>query len=102
MPERYQTLYDAAQAHLGDWLEVMPTTTGMHTVAYLRHGLDAERCQLPPPPLAASPWLPISRFCTEPFPRQGLVLGFRGFGAPQIEQGVRVLRGVFEGLRAAA
>ncbi|QJP12759.1 PLP-dependent aminotransferase family protein [Starkeya sp. ORNL1] len=99
--ERYQTLYDAAQAQLGDWLDIMPTTTGMHTVAYLKHGLDAERVGAAATARGITV-APISRFCTEPFPRQGLVLGFSGFGAPQIEQGVRVLRGVFEGLRAAA
>lgn len=89
--ERYQALEDAAREHLAPDLEVIPTQTGMHTIAYLRDGLDA----LALTQAAARRGVtvaPISRFCLEPVARDGLVLGFSGFTTAEIKAGVLDLR----------
>ncbi|MFY7959134.1 MAG: PLP-dependent aminotransferase family protein [Elsteraceae bacterium] len=97
--ERYQTLLDAVREHLSEWLEIVPTTTGLHTVALLRPGLDADAVTL----VAAENGLtvvPIARFCIEPIERQGLVLGFSGFSPAQIRSAALQLRAVLKGARA--
>jgi GntR family transcriptional regulator/MocR family aminotransferase len=91
--ERYQTLLDAVREQLSDWLEIVPTTTGLHTVALLRPGLDADAITK----VAAENGLtvvPIARFCIEPIERQGLVLGFSGFSPAQIRSAALQLRAV--------
>lgn len=91
--ERYQTLLDAVREQLSDWLEIVPTTTGLHTVALLRPGLDADAITM----VAAESGLtvvPIARFCIEPIERQGLVLGFSGFSPAQIRSAALQLRAV--------
>lgn len=95
--ERHQALIDAAESHLAEWLEMTPTTTGMHCAAFLRPGLDAEAISA----AAANKGLtvvPISRFCLTPIDRQGLVLGFSGFSPSQIEAGAKRLREVLSGM----
>ncbi|MDQ0511770.1 MocR-like pyridoxine biosynthesis transcription factor PdxR [Ancylobacter amanitiformis] len=89
--ERYQTLVETAQTLLGDWLDIVPTTTGMHTVGFFKQGLDAERVCAEAARLGLTV-APISRFCIAPYPRQGVVLGFSGFSPAQIRAGMPLLR----------
>jgi GntR family transcriptional regulator/MocR family aminotransferase len=99
--ERYQALYDGVQAHLADFLEIMPTNTGMHTAAFLKRGLKAEKVAK----RAAECGLtltPLGRFCIVPYDRQGFALGFSGFSTPQIETAVRLLKSVFADVTIAA
>ncbi len=75
----------------------MPTTTGLHTVAFLKGGLKAGD-------LAAAAAVhdltveTIARFCIEPIGREGVVLGFSGFTPSQIQSSARLLRNVIDGL----
>jgi GntR family transcriptional regulator/MocR family aminotransferase len=88
--ERHQVFLDAARARLSEWLDVVPTTTGLHTVGLLRAGLVGADVAA----AAAQRGLtvaPISRFCIEPIAAEGLVLGFSGITPAQIKAGVAVL-----------
>lgn len=96
--ERHQALLAAAATHLAGDVEVVPTHTGMHTIAYLRDGLDAPAVAR----AAAERGItvaPISRFGLEPVMRDGLVLGFSGFTPTQILAGVMGLRQAIDDLR---
>jgi GntR family transcriptional regulator/MocR family aminotransferase len=89
--ERYQALEDAALEHLAPDLEVISTQTGMHTIAYLRDGLDPVEMTRAAAKRGVTV-APISRFCLEPVARDGLVLGFSGFTTAEIKAGVLDLR----------
>ncbi len=95
--ERYQTLVDAVSEHLSDYLEIVPTTTGLHTVAFLKGGLKAADVAA----AAADRDLTvetITRFCIEPIAREGVVLGFSGFTPAQIQGSARLLKRVIADL----
>jgi GntR family transcriptional regulator/MocR family aminotransferase len=87
--ERQTALLAAAPA-LARWMEVVPTPTGMHAVAWLVPGLSGEAVAR----IAEAQNLtvaPLARFCLAPFPREGVLLGFSGVPSAQIEDGVRRL-----------
>ena len=92
--ERHDALVDAARNRLTRWLDVQPTTIGLHVVGFLKRGLNgadiadaAERKGLTV--------APISRFCVEPHPREGVILGFSGIAPQRIRAGVDRLAEVF-------
>jgi GntR family transcriptional regulator/MocR family aminotransferase len=91
--ERYQVFFNAARDTLPEWLDVIPTNTGLHTIGILRAGLVGSQISA----AAADRGLtvaPISRFCIEPIGTEGLVLGFSGITPAQISAGIRTLRDV--------
>jgi GntR family transcriptional regulator/MocR family aminotransferase len=98
--ERYQALEDAALAHLAPDLQVVPTQTGMHTIAYLRDGLDAVALTRAAARRGVTV-APISRFCLDPVARDGLVLGFSGFTPADIRAGAMDLRRSIDDLAGA-
>lgn len=88
--ERHEVLVEAARARLSEWLDVVPTNAGLHTVAFLRAGLIGAEVAA----AAAERGLtvvPISRFCIEPIAAEGLVLGFSGIAPAQIKAGIATL-----------
>jgi GntR family transcriptional regulator/MocR family aminotransferase len=95
--ERHDALIDWAGRSLSPWLHVEPTTIGLHTAAFLKPGLVAadisERCAARGVTVA-----PISRFCFEPYPREGFVLGFSGIPPAKIRQGVESLADVLKNM----
>lgn len=91
--ERQQALIDAVTRRLSRWLDIVPTTTGIHTIAYLKPGFDADAVSAAAASRAIT-LTPLSRFCIEPLPLQGFVLGFGGFAPAQIQAGVRILERV--------
>jgi GntR family transcriptional regulator/MocR family aminotransferase len=95
--ERHDTLVEAAHARLSPWLDMQTASMGLHTIGYLKRGLNAADVA----EAAARRDLtvaPISRFCIEPYPREGLVLGYSGIVPAKIKAGVEVLADVFEEL----
>jgi GntR family transcriptional regulator/MocR family aminotransferase len=91
--ERHDALVEAAGQHLTPWLDVQPATTGLHTVGYLKRGLNgadvasaAEKHRITV--------APISSFCVEPHPREGLVLGFSGTPPGRIRSAVARLAAI--------
>ncbi|MCC6469403.1 MAG: PLP-dependent aminotransferase family protein [Alphaproteobacteria bacterium] len=88
--EKYQILFDAGRQQLSDWLDIQPTSTGLHTIGLLRGGLVGAEVSA----AAAARGLtvaPISRFCITPVDVEGLVLGFSGVSPRQITSGVAAL-----------
>ncbi len=95
--ERYQALLDAGAQHLSPWLDIVPTNTGLHTIAWLKRGL----CGADVSAAAARRNLTVASidcFCIEPIEREGLVLGFGGISAARIEAGVKALAKAIEEL----
>ena len=95
--ERCQSLLAAADRHLAPWLDVVATNTGLHTVAWLKQGLrgaDVARAAAERNLTVAA----IDRFYIGPLPRQGVMLGFGGFGPVQIEAGAKTLAEVLSRL----
>jgi GntR family transcriptional regulator/MocR family aminotransferase len=95
--ERHDALVDAANEKLTPWFDIQATTMGLHTVGFLKRGLNAADVA----EAAAKRDItvaPISRFCIEPYGREGLVLGFSGIAPAKIRAGVGILAEVFRGL----
>lgn len=99
--DRYAALETAVRERLGDWLELVPTGSGLHTVAWLTAPFDADRVAR----LAGAQGItltPLARFARLPQAREGFVMGFSGFSQAQIAAGVEVLGGIFRHLAANA
>lgn len=95
--ERHQVLLDASRQWLADWLEVVPTDTGLHTIARLAPSLDEEavaQCALDHGVIVT----PVSRYCAAPIPTRGLVIGFGGVKPVEIVQGVKLLAKAFRSM----
>lgn len=88
--ERRNALVDAIRRELGSVLDVVAPEAGMHLVAWLPTGVDGQTITN-----AAAAYglriLPVSRFCLNPPPRDGLVLGFAGNTPWQLRAGVHQL-----------
>src|SRR3984885_1824020 len=88
--QRRTALVEAIQKHLDDKLEVVGAEAGMHLVALLPRGasdvaIAKKAAQLG---IAAQP---LSSCCSKPPSRGGLILGYGGADARQLEDGVRKL-----------
>lgn len=98
--ERHQVLIEAARRHLTGLLDVEEADTGLHTIGHLRADLPeaevARRAEERGVTVA-----PIHRFCLEPVPLNGLVLGFSGIKPAEIEAGVGTLARLLEEMASA-
>src|SRR5580698_8955806 len=88
--QRRAALVEAIRKHLGEQLEVVGAEAGMHLVALLPRGasdvaIAKKAAQLG---IAAQP---LSSCCSKPPSRGGLILGYGGADARQLEDGVRKL-----------
>lgn len=93
--ERHEALLSASRQRLAGLLEVVPTHSGLHTIAHLpatvsevavARDADAHNITVSP----------IGRFALAPVGVNGLVLGFGGVSPKLIEAGVDVLAQVLE------
>lgn len=101
--ERHDTLCAAAGRRLAGLLQVVPSHSGLHTIARFQVALS-EQAVVEAARQRAITVSPITRFLlTPPSGRgvNGLVLGFGAIRPPDIEQGVEVLGQVMEQLCAA-
>jgi len=90
--ERRAALVDALANELGPDVEVLGGQAGMHLVATLPPGSPDHR--ISEHAARQGLWaMPLSA-CYVGEPRPGLVLGFGGTSVPEIDEGVRRLRGV--------
>src|SRR5581483_4125123 len=88
--ERQAALLSAAGRHLDELLDVRPTETGLHTVAWLPDGADEEQA------VAAAARLgvetrPLASYRLASRGRAGLVLGFVAVSPGDLRLGVRRL-----------
>ena len=94
--ERHEALCAAARRHLAGALEIVPSSSGLHTVGWLTakaSGHD-EAALVAAAAEQGVTVAPLSRYAIAPRAegaRQGLVLGFGGVGVEQIERGAQVL-----------
>ena len=101
--ERHEALCQSAARHLTGVLEVERSSSGLHTVGWLRAGHDeaAVVAEAAARQLTVSA---ISRYATAPLgpaAPHGLVLGFGGVAPAQIEHGVELLAQVLQRTRPA-
>jgi GntR family transcriptional regulator/MocR family aminotransferase len=93
--ERQQVLCEAANRYLAGRLDVLPTDSGLNTIAYLAPPWSEEAVTEAARRRRVTV-APLSRFCLEPIDRQGLVLGFSGIRPEAIVHGVRILAEVLD------
>jgi GntR family transcriptional regulator/MocR family aminotransferase len=98
--ERHHCLVTAVRERLSHWIEIVPTHTGMHVVAWLRGDLKADAVSAAAAARGVTA-APVSRFALEPIGREGLVLGFAAFTAARIQAGVAALEDVLHSLAPA-
>lgn len=91
--DRQQVLLGACRTHLADWLDVTPDEAGMHLVGWLRAGLD-DRLVAARARARGIETTPLSAAYHALAPRQGLLLGYAGVPAAEIEAAARRLRDV--------
>lgn len=91
--ERHETLCDAAQRRLAGALDIVPSQSGLHTIAHLR-GRHTEMGVVQAAAQRNITVSPIGRFALDKVSSRGLVLGFGGVRPPEIDAGVRVLEQV--------
>ena len=88
--ERRSALGEAIRKELGNVLEVVDAEAGMHLVALLPPGVD-DRAVSRKAAEAGISTVPLSSCYVRPPARGGLVLGYGGTDAAQIDAGVRAL-----------
>ena len=74
--ERQSLLLGSLRRKAAGLLEIQPSQAGMHLMAWLPEGMDdleASRRLW----AAGVETVPLSIYCSMPYPRQGLLLGFR-------------------------
>jgi GntR family transcriptional regulator / MocR family aminotransferase len=91
--ERHEALCAAARQHLRGALDIVPSSSGLHTVGWMASGLD-EAAVVAAAAERGVTVTPLARYAIAPpaqGARQGLVLGFGGVGVEQIERGAEEL-----------
>src|SRR5271156_3305916 len=88
--QRRAALVEAIQKHLGNQLEVVGAEAGMHLAALLPRGVNDVRVAKKAAQLGIAAQ-PLSSCCSKPPIRGGLILGYGGADARQLEDGVRKL-----------
>jgi GntR family transcriptional regulator/MocR family aminotransferase len=89
--ERRGILIDSIQTQLGSMLEVIGADAGMHLTALLPQGVDDREVTLRAARNGISV-MPLSMCCLKAPARGGLILGYGGTNADEIQDGIRRLR----------
>jgi len=98
--ERRDALYSELQQQAGDLLEVPLPNAGMHLIAWLPEGVDERD-------LSERLWrvgldvLPLTVYCSQPFERGGLILGFANTAVEGMATNVAKLVGVLQAAGAS-
>ncbi|TNE38996.1 MAG: PLP-dependent aminotransferase family protein [Alphaproteobacteria bacterium] len=90
---RYQALIYSADEFLSDILDVQPTQSGLHTVGYLKSGLNENDVTL----VLAREGItvrPLDAYCLKPIRKKGLVLGFGAVTPAVIKSRVKAIAGI--------
>jgi GntR family transcriptional regulator / MocR family aminotransferase len=92
--EHRRSLVRAIGIHMGGLLEVVGAEAGMHLVALLPTGTnDVEISRLAAQRGISA--MPLSSCCEKEPARGGLILGYGGANAHQIQEGIRTLKSIF-------
>jgi GntR family transcriptional regulator/MocR family aminotransferase len=98
--ERHEALCIAAARHLAGRLQVVPSASGLHTVARLPDAAD-EQALVAAADRQGVTLSALGRFAIAPIAARALVLGFGGVTPAQIGRGVEVLARVLDAAPAA-
>jgi len=93
--ERLGVLLESARQKLRGLLETPSVEAGLQTVGWLTRGINAEQVAAE----AAThdvEVIPLSRYCSRRFLREGLILGFAAVDAKELRRGVEQLARVLE------
>jgi GntR family transcriptional regulator/MocR family aminotransferase len=94
--DRRKALVNAIQIQMGDMVEVIGAEAGMHLVALLPPGIDDIGISRKAAQKGISA-MPLSTCYLNPPSRGGLILGYGGTNAHQIDEGIRKLRTIVDG-----
>ena len=93
--ERHDLILRTLTARFAEWLDPVPSVTGMHLTARLRSGRVTEERDLARRALARGVRFDrLSKYCASA-PQSGLVLGYGAIGSGKIEEALRRLRACF-------
>lgn len=88
--ERYQVLTNAIKTHLSHVFCVEPTDSGIHIVCWLQAGYTEEYIVKKSREIGLA-IQPLSRYCIQPYPKQGILLGYAAHDPIEIEKSIILL-----------
>ncbi|WP_454621209.1 MocR-like pyridoxine biosynthesis transcription factor PdxR [Bradyrhizobium cenepequi] len=92
--ERHEMLTEGIKSNFGDYVDLVPSSTGLHIAAYARsaslHDINAIASR------ALELGVAIGSFPLEGKPQAGLMLGYGGIETARIDEGLKLLRRCFD------
>ncbi len=88
--ERQKVLISAIDEHLNDFVEAKYDNAGMHVIAWLKGDLNAEAISIEAAKIGVYV-PPLSFYCMNAQPPEGLLLGYTGVSNTEIRRGIRRL-----------
>ncbi len=88
--ERLAVLIESARENLAGVLEISSVEAGLQTVGWLARGINAERAARKAAQLDVEV-IPLSRYTSRAFGREGLILGFAAVDARELRRGTEQL-----------
>ena len=95
--ERLAVLLQTAEEKLGGLLEIPPVEAGLQTVGWLARGIQANRAAAEAAKRGVEV-IPLSRYTSRRFEREGLILGFAAIDGKELTRGIEQLARTLEGL----
>jgi GntR family transcriptional regulator/MocR family aminotransferase len=94
---RQAALLEAVNKQLKGLVEIAPAEAGLHLIAWLPDWLD-DRTASEKALAYGIEVVPLSSYCIEPYPRNGLLLGYAAFNEHAIVEGVKRLKSALTAL----
>ncbi len=94
--ERLAALIELTRENLAGLLEISSVEAGLQTVAWLARGINAERAARKAAQLDVEV-IPLSRYTSRAFGREGLILGFAAVDARELRRGTEQLARALQG-----
>src|SRR5437867_575767 len=95
--ERLAVLVQTAEEQLSGLLEIPPVEAGLQTVGWLARGIQANRAAAEAAKRGVEV-IPLSRYTSRRFEREGLILGFAAIDGKELTRGIEQLARTLEGL----
>jgi GntR family transcriptional regulator/MocR family aminotransferase len=93
--QRLSVLLQSSRSRLAGLLEIPSVEAGLQTVGWLAPGISAERAAREAEKHEVEV-IPLSRYSSRRFARQGLLLGFAAVGTQELRRGVEQLAKALE------
>jgi GntR family transcriptional regulator / MocR family aminotransferase len=95
--ERLGVLLESAKENLGGLLEIPAVEAGLQTVGWLQRGISAVRAAAEAAKRGVEV-IPLSRYTSRRFAREGLILGFGAVDGKELSRGVEELAKALGGI----